>query len=334
MRLLKSHWLAFGLSAMTLLATESHLLAQKSLSVTGEVTGFEDISAATLCNDLIYIGADEGTGETGEDQVVQILKLDGDQLTVIDQKLLSRSALEMDIEAIACGEDAVYIAGSHSAKRPRIKSKKPYEKNRKAFKQDSIEVEKTRNQVVKLAFDDSVESISLENLLKKDEVLSAWMGIASKENGIDIEGLAYSDRALYAGFRGPVFRGNYVPVLKFSFAKKPEKKPYEILYVKLGGFGVRDLVKVVDGFLILAGPVGDAVHPYKIYHWNGKDQVPGSDQTESGELKELGEIALKPHLKPEGLAVLKELPDRYEVLIACDGASDQKEIFSLWELNK
>ena len=67
---------------------------------------------------------------------------------------------------------------------------------------------------------------------------TSFGSIASKENGIDAEGLAVRDQKLYIGFRGPVLRGNFTPILRCRFGS-PITEP-EVLFVSLGGRGVRD----------------------------------------------------------------------------------------------
>ena len=97
--------------------------------------------------------------------------------------------------------------------------------------------------------------------------------IPSKENGIDIEGIASDGDKLYIGFRGPVLRGNYVPVMVIKDCDNPSD--YELLFVNLDGNGIRDICKVEDGFLIISGPMGDGVGNYQLYFWNGVDSIPG-----------------------------------------------------------
>jgi hypothetical protein len=76
----------------------------------------------------------------------------------------------------------------------------------------------------------------------------------------------------------------------------------------LGGRGIRDLTAVSDGFLLLAGPVGDGSDFYQLYHWNGRDVLPGSNvkDDEQGKLQLLGEITPPSEGKVEGVAVPEE----------------------------
>jgi hypothetical protein len=84
-----------------------------------------------------------------------------------------------------------------------------------------------------------VERIDLNKRLRKDPLLHVFSCTPSKENGIDIEGMAYRDGLLYLGFRGPVLRDNYVPVMAVDFE---QPKGYALSFVRLDDQGVRDMV--------------------------------------------------------------------------------------------
>jgi hypothetical protein len=171
----------------------------------------------------------------------------------------------------------------------------------------------------------SIARTSLADYLDSTEPFKSHRSVASKENGVNIEGLAVKDGYLYVGFRGPVLRGNYVPILRFKFDKLP--KDDNLLFVNLDGRGIRDLVAVKNGLLILAGPVGDASLSYRLYHWNGKDQVPGNDvqvRSLGSGLTLLGDLPLPEdggHLKAEGLTLVTETAQTWELIVVFDGAS-------------
>ena len=148
------------------------------------------------------------------------------------------------------------------------------------------------------------------------------MEVRAWENGVDIEGIAVKEEWLYLGFRGPVFRGNYVPVMKLKFEEPQDT--YELLYVQLGGRGCRDIVSVSDGFLIVAGPIGDGSASYELYHWDGKDTIIGKDRADGdiGKLELLGEIPTPDKGKAEGLAIVEEESTHYDLIIVYDGVED------------
>jgi hypothetical protein len=139
--------------------------------------------------------------------------------------------------------------------------------------------------------------------------------LAGKENGIDLEGLAVDGTTLFAGFRGPVLRHGLTPVWRFTFE---DPGAGTLLLVTLDGRGIRDLVKVSDGFLVLAGPVGDADTLHRVYWWNGSDCVPGRGNA-GGSLRLLGEIVPPaPNGKAEVLLIRNEGAKAYDVLVAFD----------------
>jgi Protein of unknown function (DUF3616) len=96
----------------------------------------------------------------------------------------------------------------------------------------------------------------LQGILKGDKILGPFTKIPSKENGTDIEGIAVKDETLFLGFRGPVRRENFVPVMVLQL-DRPED--YELRFVNLDGHGIRDITAVENGFLIIGGPVGDGL---------------------------------------------------------------------------
>jgi hypothetical protein len=114
-------------------------------------------------------------------------------------------------------------------------------------------------------------------------------------------------------------RNGFVPVLRLPF---DDQRDNEILYVNLKGRGIRDLVKVEDGFLIVAGPVSNAPMSYLLYHWDGADTLPGvraADEAPRGTTTLLGRIPTPAGAKAEGIALMAESADHYEVLIVYDG---------------
>ena len=73
---------------------------------------------------------------------------------------------------------------------------------------------------------------SLMPALQSHPVLQAFTLGASKENGLDIEGLTVKDGMLHFGFRGPVLRYGWVPVLSCNW-DDPDNTA-KIRYLRLG----------------------------------------------------------------------------------------------------
>jgi hypothetical protein len=266
---------------------------------TGCIRAAEDLSAIGRVGPYLVIGGDEAVGPDKNLNIIQFLSKQEDGQYVVGEDILlpdvdKNDGGELDIEGIAVDGNFIYVIGSHSVKRNKTSSNKSYKKNRKTFNQGKIEEEPSRDWLHRIEVNQQVQpvekkSISLRDVISKNKALKAFSEIPSKENGVDIEGLAVDDGWLYAGFRGPVFRDNYVPVLKFKFGKL--NKSTDLLLVKLDGGGIRDMARVEDGFLLVSGPVGDAPGPYQVYHWNGLDMVPGKDRADTkGYIKKLGNI--------------------------------------------
>jgi hypothetical protein len=260
-------------------------------------------------------------------------------LVRLDAEPSAKKPKEMDLEGIAVDGDTVFVIGSHSAKRKKVDADAGFIDNRKALTGVPT-AEPARDVLLRVSLDaeghaESIERTSLRAFLDTTEPFRSFHAIASKENGPDIEGLAVRDDQLFVGFRGPLLRGNFTPILRCRFGS-PIKEP-TVLFVNLGGRGVRDLAEVDDGLLILAGPVGDGPGSYQVYWWDGRDGVPGTGAPTSpddpgsrliGDLPPLAGDAGAPGAPPkaEGLALVAEDDQHWDVLIVFDGLADGQAV--------
>ena len=236
-------------------------------------------------------------------------------------QLLAEDHHELDVEAIHCLKDTCYILGSHSLKRKKVKGDVTQEKNRKRMLK--VTMDKNRYQIFKVklsknptAFTSSSKSFSIHNSIKKDPLLERFLNIPSKENGIDIEALAVDQDHVYLGFRSPILRQNFVPIWVTSHHFGSS---YELRFVDLKGHGIRDMVAVKNGILLLTGPGNDAVDDFCVYFWDKKDGIPGSDvkvypPTLLGKIKSDSH-----HAKAEAITLLEETNQKYQVLVGFDG---------------
>ena len=156
-----------------------------------------------------------------------------------------------------------------------------------------------------------VDYVDLSKRLRKDALLKRFFGLPSKENGIDIEGMSFQRKRLYLGFRGPVLRENYVPVMVLQFARP---KDYRLNFVRLDGQGIRDMAALEKGFLILSGPVNDAPGPFCLWWWDGIDQVPGKDRSVRDTVM-LGAVSTPGGAKAEGLALRSQADRHADVVV-------------------
>ncbi len=294
---------------------ENHPQFLGEVEFLGEVYEAGNVSALGIVGDLLLIGSDEGNK-------IQIFKRSGRRYQLLHDILLNDDGREVDIEGIACEDNLIFIVGSHSWKRPKMKAERSYKKNRKQIEQ--VLFEQSRDYVFHFKIDAAgnvaggIKRTSLRNIITKNKVLKVFSRVPGKENGVDIEGIAVKNGWLYFGFRGPVLRGNYAPVLVSKFSKEMDE--YELLFVNLGGRGVRDIVRAGDGFLILAGPVGDGPGSYQLYFWDGRDCLPGKrdDGEPAGQCIYMCEIPTAEGAKAEGVTVVNERNGSFEFLIVYD----------------
>ncbi|WP_078120654.1 DUF3616 domain-containing protein [Thiosocius teredinicola] len=276
----------------------------------GGIDAGMDLSGVVVVGDFLALGGDEG-------HRLQILKCSEapDEWCLQHKLSLAKDDQETDIEALTYGDGKLYVMGSHSHRRKRLKPELSVNKNLERLQM--IDEEPLRNRLYKISFDPKKgklgvsDHIDLTKRLRKDPILKRFVGIPSKENGIDIEGLAFADGHLYLGFRGPVLRDNYVPVMLLDYE---HPKRYELRFVQLAGQGIRDLVALKKGLLILSGPVNDAPGPFVLWWWDGSDQIPGKDR-EVVAAQIIGPVSTPGGAKAEGLGLLRQSDNDAEILV-------------------
>ena len=290
----------------------------------------ENISGVALSGDFLIIGSDE-------EAAIQVLKKSAPNTYLSDKSqsiVLDNSGEEVDIEGIAVGKKYIYVVGSHSRKRQKVKEDKSSKKNHKRLA--TTKTEPNREQLFRLELDadgklvmDSIKKLTLRDIFVNHPVLALFQPIPSKENGIDIEGIAVNEKKdeIYIGFRGPVLRGNFTPVMVLTLDEgkfKQKKLKHELRYVNLGGLGIRGLTRTDGRFLILGGPVGDESLSYHLFSWDGEDMVPGNDKPEaSTHIKQLCEIPLPNSIaKAEGIEFLEQKDGKVHILVVYDGVQN------------
>ncbi|MFS8037789.1 hypothetical protein ACI7BZ_12655 [Xanthobacter sp. AM11] len=233
----------------------------------------------------------------------------------------ARGAAELDLEAatFAAGADggAYYLTGSHGAAR------------------GSGAFEATRYQVFRIAADPATGLPRTGPGVVRTEALAAIIAASPElarvacrphiacerldRDGLTIEGLAARDGALYFGLRNPAAEQAIlirVPAASLFPGPAPQA---QILRVHLGaGAGVRDLVPVAGGFLILAGSGRSDDHlPVRrstIHFWDGQ----------SATTTALAQITSPGEAKPEAMLLVAESTAGrpYQVLVLADGIKD------------
>ena len=299
------------LSCLCLGIFTTHTAVAESIKIDGKLNiDNRNISGLVITNDFMALATDEGNA-------IQILRKQGnkyiaDSTGVIE---LSTSKDELDLEGLAWQAPYLYAIGSHSKKRKRVKSNASDEKNLKRL--EPIIAEPSREQLFQVELSPTgdvkqIRSLSLSKWLQQNPILAPFLAIPSKENGIDIEGIAVNKNQLTIGFRGPVLRGNLATVMRFELdAKRFKLQRPELKMLNLGGFGIRDLAAQDDEILILAGPVNEVPNQYSLFRWNGENRF--------AELK--AEFQIKDKIvkgKPEAIA----LDAKQRLWLGQDGLKD------------
>jgi hypothetical protein len=306
------------LSLVAVAADSPGYRLEHHLVLEGPWTHTDQFSAALMSGTHLIVGVDEGPAL----QVGRRTATAPDRYAWDHNIPLVSADVELDIEAVTSVGEVIYALGSHSATRRRAdRADRTQAENIKRLG-SAPEKNPDRASVFrfKLSSDghaSPVESTSLTGFLSADPILKGFVGVPSKENGIDLEGLAADGDTLYAGFRGPVLRHGLVPILRFTFAAPAQGS---LLFMNLGGRGVRDLVRVSDGFLVLAGPVGDSDQPHRLYWWNGRNGVPGKED-DGGRTVSLGDVPAPAGGKSEAIVLLGETSSDYRIAVFYDGVS-------------
>jgi hypothetical protein len=194
--------------------------------------------------------------------------------TSIENPPESEKLPEADIESLSVTDNTwLWICGSHCDVRPKLQGDVPPNAQirsgssrcllgRVKLKDRGGDIEQTGDH---LPFEGPG---SLRNLMMRNCHVKPFLGIPSKENGLDIEGITVTESGgVFLGLRGPVVGGRAVILEAKAGGIFTPNVNFATHFVDLEGLGVRDLTHDDDDILILAGPVGGLNGPFRIYHW-------------------------------------------------------------------
>ena len=242
---------------------------------------------------------------------------------------------EVDVEGMDRLVDDLWLVGSHSRTR---KAPDPDDDDGDVLKKlGKVREHPSRNVVIRLplvgeggaacpvgtADGDQRRAAVLDGdlvaALASDDYVAPFLPLPGKDGGLDIEGLVALDDALLLGLRGPVLRG-WAVVLEVRLRTDPDDPGrlrlaeaddgagYRSIVLDLDGLGVRDLCRVGNDVLVLAGPTMALDGPFRLYRWPGaaaerRRVVRGADLTRLAELPS-GQGADEGLDHPEGLTPL------------------------------
>jgi len=233
--------------------------------------------------------------------------------------LLPSVGSEIDIEAVTTIGNTYYIMGSHGV----AKNSGRFLSPRHTCFRMNIDPETGR-------LVGKIEESTMMHILAADSALRRYYGVVLQQHGVNIEGLAAKDGMLYVGFRNPSLNGNahVIEIAPDELFKKDREKAYMMHTVPLGdGIGIREMVAIDSGFLIIAGNAGsepgdseapdtetnvkdfDPDRPFSLVFWNGDDGI-----------QKIGEIPTESTKhNVEAMLVLSETAESIELLMLCDG---------------
>ena len=315
-----------------------------------------DISCVAQIGPHLWIGSDE-TVHAGR------LTWDKQQRRFTDHRAFDLAKLftlpagrreEIDLEGMAVAPPYLWITGSHSLTRGKAEGR-----TFAAAIADLTEIQRETNRYF-LARVPLVESASapgeyelrqsaadpaaahevltaarlfgtgatsvMTDALRFDELLRPYIDLPSKDNGLDVEGLAVEADRVFLGLRGPVLRGwavllelepEYFCDEYFTLgAIGKQGKLYRRHFLDLRGLGIRDLERVGDDLLILAGPTMAIDGRVLLLRWKGFQKRKKEAVVPREELEILldfggGDIGRPGENHPEGLT-------RFEPPADCD----------------
>ena len=318
-----------------------------------------DISAAAFSPDgNLWIGSDEMIG-------VECLSPVGNHKYGEHQRFLLKDYVELfntddeiDIEGMDYSDGYLWLTGSHSTKRKKVKDKKDAENldrlattttdlNRFILARIPVIGGKLvksyspaeGNQLTAACLETTETRNILWQLLKEDRHLKPFIdaGIPSKDNGLDIEGLAVRGNKLFMGLRGPVLRG-WAIILELEIESTAEGilsfkeigeagARYKKHFFDLNGLGVRELCLRGDDLIILAGPTMDLSGEMQILCWqdalNNLDDLIHSQ--DNGDLTALFDLPFTVGSdNAEGLALYSYLDTNDSLMVFYDSPSAER----------
>ena len=263
-----------------------------------------DISAAAFSNERnLWIGSDEMIG------VERLSKLgchsygDHKRFLLEDYIELFNTEDEIDIEGMDFADGYLWLTGSHSTKRKKPK-KDDLETNLDRMATITTDLNRFILARIPVLKDELIKSYSpqddevltaaclettesrniLYEALAQDRHLQPFItaSIPSKDNGLDIEGLAVKEGRLFLGLRGPVLRGWAIILELEPVETEPgvlglkeigeNGAKYIKYFLDLNGLGVRELCWQDDDLIILAGPTMSVEGEMQVFRWRDAAQ--------------------------------------------------------------
>lgn len=265
---------------------------------------------------------------------------------------------EADIEGIGRAGGYLWLTGSHSLKRKKIKDK--HDDDKAMSRLARVEDERNRHIVARIPVrpdDDGLPGLTrtrdaadeqataailggaggrtLTDELAGDEHIGRFLSVPSKDNGLDIEGIAVNRDRVYLGLRGPVLRGwaVVIEIRPYVVAHEPHRlrlaeiddAPYRKHFLDLDGLGIRDLCPHGNDLLVLAGPTMDLDEPMRVYHWHDAALADDPEVARGAELSRLLDLPSgEGDDHAEGIALLDRPDGDTRLLVVYDSPAEAR----------
>ncbi|WNG26663.1 DUF3616 domain-containing protein [Cystobacter fuscus] len=323
----------------------------------------EDLSAAVFSADGgLWVASDEH--HSLERFAPVSPRVFGDHRHFALEELLGEEVHEeVDLEALDFQDGQLWFVGSHSAKRKKPKGKAMVKDLERLA---TVEHEPWRFLLARVPLPEKASGSArpaklmraegrqdsgvnvLVELLRQDAHLGPFLvpaspddpdgalAIPSKDNGLDIEGLAVHGDQVFLGLRGPVLRGYAVllqmeveEVGKGLLAPRRTRKggAYQKHFLDLDGLGIRELCRHGEDLLILAGPTMPVEGPIRLFRLHKGLLLSGDTlhAQEKGVLEPLFDLKNgSTDDNAEGVAVFSWFAPNDSVLVVYDTPSPQR----------
>lgn len=314
-----------------------------TLHFAGDRDMVANLSASVRVNQTLFAGADEACA-------IERLVIEDDQcvrhesIPLAGLLDLADPDAEADIEGLAVEDGWLWVVGSHARTRPKPKDGKQLDLD------ELCNLKDTRPRCllarIPLVEDEGVCSpvktcgdrraglvpqtkhgSDLARRIGKDALLKPFTRVPAKEGGLDVEGIAVCDGRVALGLRGPVI-ATYAVLLELQIKPKQSGKlsvgkTLAKRLLDLEGLGIRDLKRLGDDLLILAGPTTGLSGPCAIYRWRNWTAEPAKHDL-SVEVHRPERIVELPFGRgvdhPEGLALWGD----GRVLVLCDSPAKSR----------
>ena len=310
----------------------------------------DNLSAIVLAGNHVWLGGDEGThlhrmtrdagGDFSDHKRFELRSL----LELPDQ---GPKPSEIDIEGLDINEGYVWLVGSHSRKRKKVEKDETPAQNLQRLA--TVEADGNRYTLARVPLDDDqnptrrtlsraasrLEGDASGNLLTRaltdDEHVGPFCSIPSKDNGLDVEGLAVRGDRVFVGMRGPVLRG-WAVLLDLEVRAEMSgflqlARPLRKHFLQLDGLGIRDLAIHEKGVYILAGPTMDLDGPVFVYHWPNALDIASEAVVPRQQLRIVCEVpyaAAADHA--EGMTLVDEDSATLKVMVCYDSPASQRSV--------